>query len=148
MLRLALLCLAAILCSSCHGQAAPKWYEGKSEGQLLEGIRGRPLEQQIDRYLEAMRGIRPPPVFIETEIAQLGSDAVPTIVRKIRHTQDFGDKMNLIMILVSMREMNVFDSCRVPSVRNAILPDGYAVDQSLGRQRYALAVIDLCLRNR
>jgi len=113
--------------------------------QMVEHIRRLPLDQKIQFYLHAMEQVRPRPVALAVEIAQGGADTARVVGRSIRISNDNKERNDLLVILLSMKDMGIFDSCNVPSIRQDIMPRDYTPEDAEGQLIYALAFIDLCL---
>lgn len=105
-----------------------------------------PANRQIHFYLYAMKRIRPRPIELGVEIALRGEPTARIVASMIANSRNIKERNDLLLILISMREMEVFDSCSDNSVRHSILPQAYSVEEAPANLRYALGVIDLCLR--
>lgn len=141
-----LILLAAIITLGCSRDVTPEeQFVGKTPEERQEYIKGLPIDQKLHFYLYAMRRIRPRPVDLAVGIAQGGEINARVIANRIQSSNDISERNNLLTILISMREMNIYDSCSNSEIRRAIAPSEYSVDNSEGQLRYALSFIDLCI---
>jgi hypothetical protein len=135
--------LAAVSCSQA---ATPEeQFVEKTPEARLEYMRALPLDRKLHFYLYAMRRVRPRPVDLAVDLARGGAVNARVIANRIRSSNDIHDRNNLLRILTSMHETNIYDSCENRQIRGAIMPLEYSVEESEAQLLYALNFIDLCI---
>lgn len=148
MLRLAAAVATLSLCCSCTQPETGEQgnFIRQSPEQMVEALRQAPPARKLELYLSAMKRVRPRPVGLAAEIAQGGEATARTVARTISHSEDNQDRNNLLLILISMKEMAIFDSCRDPAIRALVMPRDYDTRDTGGQLLYALGIVDLCVR--
>jgi hypothetical protein len=141
------LAAALLLLSSCDVRSPEEdGFLAKSPDDRVSYLRSQPIERQIDLYLFGMKRITPRPVALAAAIAEGGAVNAIIVSHRIRQSSDIMDRINLLYILIFMKNSRILDGCRIEYIRNSIMPEAYGVDEPLEHLRYALGVIELCVR--
>ena len=139
-----ILALIPAIVSCRQSEQDRRAFVAQPHDKMVEELRSMPVDRQIPLYLYAMERVRPRPVGLAVEIAQGGEGTAHVVGRLISATGSNVERVNLLMILSSMKQMGRFDSCRDPSIMRNIRPRAYSADDVEGQLVYALDFVDLC----
>lgn len=120
-------------------------FSRKPREEQLQILKTLPIQRQIPLYLESMGRLKPPPMEQAVEIARGGEKSASAIAIAIKTSQDIEDRNALLQVLLSMRDMGVYDPCGDDEIRKVIAPRSYGSDNAEAGLRYALSFIELCL---
>lgn len=101
------------LLSACIGGKLPppeyRWILKANTAQIVEKMKGKPVEERYVIYLHSVNAIRPTPLGLADGIASMGGKAVPYLINKLEVSNDSVEKLGIFNIFHDMALQGCYD---------------------------------------